>query len=79
MTEFIIGQQTLATWRVRLRQISGATIVLIFASLFGRILTLLTQVVIAREFGAGALSDAIFATEAVRELFMDVLLSLIHI
>lgn len=57
-------------WRSRLQTVSGATLALIVTGTLTRLITSLTQIVIAREFGLSVLSDAYFATENVPELFM---------
>jgi len=62
---------TSSGWRSRFRQVSGATLALIFTGTLTRVITLLTQIVIAREFGLGVFSDAYFATENIPELFID--------
>jgi len=57
-------------WRSRLQTVSGATLALIAMGILTRLITSMTQIVIAREFGLSLLSDAYFATENVPELFM---------
>ena len=62
---------TSSGWRSRFRQVSGATLALIVTGTLTRVITLLTQTVIAREFGLSVFSDAYFATENIPELFID--------
>lgn len=60
-------------WRSRLRQVSGATLALVVTGTSGRIITSLTQMVIAHEFGVSIFSDAYFATQSIPELFADLI------
>ena len=73
MTDFAVRTKMLLTWRVRLRQVSGATLILVLLGLLARGITVLTQIVIVREFGATIFSDAYFAMETLPELFLDLL------
>lgn len=60
-----------SNWSSRLRRVSGATLVLVGAAILCRTITLLTQMVIAQEFGVSMFSDAYFAMEQVPELFLS--------
>src|SRR5687768_6967291 len=68
-----VSEATRSSWRSRLRQVSGATLTLTVTGALARIITLLTQMVIAREFGVSIFSDAYFATQNVPELFNEFL------
>jgi putative peptidoglycan lipid II flippase len=59
-----------SSWRSRFEQVSGATLALVVTGTLARIITLLTQMVIADEFGVSTSSDAYFAMEKVPELFV---------
>jgi putative peptidoglycan lipid II flippase len=60
-----------SAWQSRLRQIFGATLVLVITGILTRVMMLLTQVVIAQKFGLSASSDAYLATENIPEIFLD--------
>ncbi|MDX1524250.1 MAG: lipid II flippase MurJ, partial [Anaerolineae bacterium] len=60
-------------WQLRFQQVSGATLALIITGTLARVITLLTQMVIAREFGISILSDAFFVAQNVPELFYEFL------
>jgi len=60
---------TFSGGRSRLQRVSGATLALIVTGILTRIITLLTQVIIAREFGLSMFSDAYLATGSIPELF----------
>lgn len=60
-----------STWRSRFQDITGATLVLAITGTLARIITLVTQTIIAREFGLSAYSDAYFAMEKVPELLIS--------
>jgi putative peptidoglycan lipid II flippase len=66
-----IKKATLYSWRSRLKSVGGATAALIVTGILTRGITLLTQAVIAREFGLSEFSDAYFVTENVPELFLE--------
>ena len=55
-------------WRSHFERVSGATLALVVTGTLARIITLLTQMVIADEFGVSIFSDAYFAMEKVPEL-----------
>jgi len=59
-----------SSWRSPFERVSGATLALVVTGTLARIITLLTQMVIAGEFGASTSSDAYFAMEKVPELFV---------
>ena len=60
-----------SSWRSRFKRVSGATLALVVTGTLGRVITLLTQMVIAREFGVSMFSDAYFAMAIVPELFVS--------
>jgi putative peptidoglycan lipid II flippase len=60
-----------SSWRSRFERVSGATLALVVTGTLGRVITLLTQMVIAREFGVSMFSDAYFAMAIVPELFVS--------
>jgi putative peptidoglycan lipid II flippase len=60
-----------AVLRSRLQRLSGATAALVIFGGVTRLLTLLTQIVIAREFGLSIAADAYFITENIPELFLE--------
>lgn len=65
------NEVTDSSWGSRFRQIPGATLALVITGALGRVITLLTQTIIAREFGLSVSSDAYFAVEKVPELFLS--------
>ena len=54
----------------RLRQVSGATLIMVLTGLLTRALTVITQIVIADQFGASIFTDAYFVTETIPDLFI---------
>ena len=71
MVDYTKQTWSLTHWRKRLTQLSSATIALIVIGIVSRVVTVATQIAIAREFGATIYSDAYFATETIPELFID--------
>ena len=70
LTKESMGQmRTLSSWQRRLAEVSGAALALMIINILGRGVTVLTQMVIAREFGATIYAEAFFATEVIPELF----------
>jgi len=67
----VANEATASTWRSRCEYIPGATLVLAVTGTLGRIITLITQTIIAREFGLSVFSDAYFAMEKVPELLIS--------
>jgi len=59
-----------SSWRSRLQQVPGATLALSIMAILTRVITFLTQVVVARKFGLSAFSDAYFAVESIPEIFI---------
>jgi putative peptidoglycan lipid II flippase len=57
--------------RSRLQHVPGLTLLLAVTGTLGRVITLITQTIIARELGLSMLSDAYFATEKVPELLIS--------
>jgi putative peptidoglycan lipid II flippase len=66
------GVAVTGAWRARLRSISGAALILVGAGVLTRVVTIATQMVIAQQFGTGPVSDAFFATEAISEIVLNV-------
>ncbi|MCL4295424.1 MAG: murein biosynthesis integral membrane protein MurJ [Anaerolineae bacterium] len=69
--ESSVKEPVLSVWRSRFQQVSGATLALTITGVLTRVITLLTQVIIAREFGLGIDSDAFFVTLSIPELFIS--------
>lgn len=55
----------------RLQHVPGLTLLLAVTGTLGRVITLITQTIIARELGLSTLSDAYFAVEKVPELLIS--------
>jgi putative peptidoglycan lipid II flippase len=65
------GGDVISGWKIHLQSVPGATLALIVMGILTRFVTLLTQMVIAREFGLSVFSDAYFATENIPEHFLE--------